>query len=71
MVIELGILTLLLFAVLIVVGLVILVFVVGTLIAFLPATLIAIVVLLITGSLFEAGLAFLIIAALMILFRRT
>lgn len=71
MVIELGILTLLLFAVLIVVGLVILVFVVGTLIAFLPATLIAIVVLLLTGSLFYAGLAFLVIAALMILFRRT
>jgi hypothetical protein len=70
MIIEMGLLGLLVFAVLVVIGLLIIVFVIGSLIAFLPATIIAIVVLLLTGSWFYAGIAFLIIAALMILFRK-
>ena len=70
MIIEMGLLGILFFAVLVVVGLLIIVFVIGSLIAFLPATIIAGVVLLLTGSWFDAGIAFLIIAALMILFRK-
>ena len=70
MIIEMGLLGILFFAVLVVVGLLIIVFVIGSLIAFLPATIIAVVVLLLTGSWFDAGIAFLIIAALMILFRK-
>jgi hypothetical protein len=70
MIVEMGLLGLLVFAVLVVIGLLIIVFVIGSLIAFLPATIIAIVVLLLTGSWFYAGIAFLVIAALMILFRK-
>ena len=70
MIIELGLLGLLVFAVLVIIGILILVFVVGALISFLPATLIAIVVLLLTGSWIYAGIAFLIVAVLMIIFRK-
>ena len=70
MIIEMGLLGLLVFAVLVVIGLLIIVFVIGSLITFLPATLIAIAVLLLTGSWYYAGIAFLIIAVLMIIFRK-
>jgi hypothetical protein len=70
MIIEMGLLGLLVFAVLVVIGLMIIIFVIGSLIMFLPATVIAIVVLLLTGSWFYAGIAFLIIAVLMIIFRK-
>jgi hypothetical protein len=70
MIIELGLLGLLVFAVLVVIGLLIIIFVIGSLIMFLPATIIAIVVLLLTGSWFYAGMAFLVIAVLMIIFRK-
>jgi hypothetical protein len=70
MIIEMGLLGLLVFAVLVVIGLLIIIFVVGSLIMFLPATVIAVVVLLLTGSWFYAGIAFLVIAVLMIIFRK-
>ena len=70
MIIELGLLALLVFAVLVVIGILIIIFVIGSLIMFLPATIIAIVVLLLTGSWYFAGIAFLIIAVLMIIFRK-
>ena len=70
MIIEMGLLGILVFAVLVVIGLLIIVFVIGSLITFLPATIIAIVVLLLTGSWFYAGIAFLIIAVFMIIFRK-
>lgn len=70
MIIELGLVGLLVFAVLVVIGILIIVFVVGALISFLPATIVAIVVLLLTGSWLYAGIAFLVIAVLMIIFRR-
>ena len=68
-VLELG-LSLLAFIVLVVIGFLILVLVVGSIILFLPAAIIAFVVWLLTGSFFLAGVAFLIIAVLMIVFRR-
>jgi len=51
-------------------ALLIIIFIVGSLITFLPATLIAIVVLLLTGSWLYAGIAFVVIAVLMIIFIR-
>lgn len=56
--------------VLVVIGLAIIVLVVGSIILFLPAAIIAFVVWFLTGDLFLAGVAFLIIAVLMIVFRR-
>jgi hypothetical protein len=56
--------------VLVIIGLVILVLVVGSIILFLPAAIVAFVVWFLTGDLFLAGVAFLIIAVLMIVFRR-
>ena len=70
MIIEMGLFGLIVFAVLVVIGLMIIIFVIGSLIMVLPATVIAIVVLLLTGSWFYAGIAFLIIAVLMIIFRK-
>jgi hypothetical protein len=55
--------------ILLVIGLVILVVVVGSILLFLPAAIIAFVVWFLTGDLFLAGVAFLIIAVLMIIFR--
>ncbi len=51
------------------IGLIILVVVVGSILLFLPAAIIAFVVWFLTGDLFLAGIAFLIIAVLMIVFR--
>lgn len=56
--------------VLLVIGLVILVVIVGSILLFLPAAIIAFVVWFLTRDLFLAGVAFLIIAVLMIVFRR-
>jgi hypothetical protein len=70
MVIEFGLLALLVFAILVVIGILVIVFIIGSLLMFLPATIIAIVVLLLTGSWYYAGIAFLIVAFLMIIFRR-
>lgn len=56
--------------VLVIIGLAILVLIVGSIILFLPAAIIAFVVWLLTGDFFLAGVAFLIVAALMIVFRR-
>lgn len=70
MVIELGLFALFIFAILAVVGILIIIFVIGSLIMFLPATIVAIVILLLTGSWFWAGIGFLAIAVLMVLFRR-
>ena len=54
------------FLLLVIVGIVILVVLVGSLIRFLPATLAAIFVLLFTGNWLLAGLAFLIVAIIMV-----
>jgi hypothetical protein len=70
MIIEMGLLGILVFAVLVVIGLLIIIFIIGSLITFLPATIVAILVLLLTGSWFNAGIAFLIVAVLMIIFRK-
>jgi hypothetical protein len=70
MIIEMGLVALLVFAVLVVIGILIIVFIIGSLITFLPATIIAIIVLLLTGSWFYAGIAFLLIAVIMIIFKR-
>jgi hypothetical protein len=70
MLIELGLLALFIFAILVVVGILIIVFVIGSMIMFLPATIIAIIVLLLTGSWFLAGMAFLVVAVLMVIFRK-
>jgi hypothetical protein len=70
MIIEFGLLALLVFAVLVVIGILIIFFIIGSLITFFPATVIAVVVLLLTGSWFWAGVAFLAIAVFMIIFRR-
>lgn len=70
MLIELGLLALFIFTILVVVGILIIIFVIGSMIMFLPATIIAIIVLLLTGSWFLAGIAFLVVAVLMVLFRK-
>jgi hypothetical protein len=55
--------------VLVLIGLVIIIAIIGSIILFLPAAIIAFVVWLLTGDLFLAGLAFLVVALLLI-FRR-
>lgn len=52
------------------IGLIILIAIVGSIILFLPAAIVAFVVWFLTRDLFLAGIAFLIIAVLMIIFRR-
>ena len=64
MIIELWVLAI--FLLLVIVGIVILVVLVGSLIKFFPATLAAIFVLLFTGNWLLAGLAFLIMAIIMV-----
>jgi hypothetical protein len=65
----LGLIVIALFLLFIGIGILILVLVVGSLIMFLPATIVAFIVLILTGSWLYAGLAFLIVALLMILFK--
>ncbi len=67
MIIELWVLAIFLF--LVIVGIVILVVLVGSLIRFFPATLAAIFVLLFTGNWLLAGLAFLIVAIIMVVLK--
>lgn len=69
LILEAG-LALLALIVLVVIGVAIIVVVIGSLILFLPAAVIAFVVWLLTGSLFYAGVAFLVIAVLMIVLKR-
>lgn len=64
-----GLLGILLFLALIVIGVLFLVLVIGSLVLFLPATIISVVVLLLTGSWFYTGVAFLVVALLMILLK--
>jgi len=66
---ALGILLIMLFLLLVGIGALVLVLVVGSLIMFLPATIVAFIVLLLTGSWAWAGLAFLMVALLMVLFK--
>jgi hypothetical protein len=66
----LGVLSVIALIVLILIGLAIIVLVIGSIILFLPAIIIAFVVWLLTGELFLAGVAFLITAVLMVIFRR-
>ena len=63
------ILAILLFLLLVGIGIMVLLLVVGSLILFLPATLAALIVLLLTGSWTLAGVVFLVVALLMLLFR--
>ena len=65
----LGFLVLPFFLLLVGIGALFLIFVVGSLILFLPATIVALIVLLLTGSWAWAGLAFLIVALLMVVFK--
>ena len=51
-------------------GIIILALIIKSLFYFLPAIVIALGVLLITGSIFYAGVAFLVIAVLMVILRR-
>jgi hypothetical protein len=67
MIIELWVLAIFLF--LVIVGVVILIVLVGSLIRFFPATLVAILVLLFTGNWLLAGLAFLIVAIIMVILK--
>jgi hypothetical protein len=69
LILEVG-LSIIALIVLVIIGLAILVLVVGSLLLLLPAAIVAFVVWLLTGDLFLAGVAFLIIAVLMIVFRR-
>jgi hypothetical protein len=55
--------------ILVIIGLAIIVVIIGSLILFLPAAIIAFVVWLLTRDFFLAGVAFLIVAVLMIIFR--
>ena len=64
-----NLLLILVFLLLVGIGVLVLVLVVGSLIMFLPATIVALIVLLLTGSWAMAGLAFLAVALLMVLFR--
>ena len=63
-------LALLALIILVLIGLAIIVVIIGSIILFFPAAIIALVVWLLTGDLFLAGVAFLIIAVLMIVLRR-
>jgi hypothetical protein len=56
--------------VLIIIGILVLALIVGTLIHWFPAVIVAIVVWFLTGSLLWAAVAFVVIAILMIAFRR-
>jgi len=56
--------------ILVIIGLAIIVLIIGSLLFFLPAAVVAFVVWLLTRDLFLAGVAFLIITVLMIVFRR-
>ena len=68
--VEIGIAGIILALIFIVVAILILVFVVGTLIAFLPATIVGIIVWWWTGDFITGAIAFLVVALIMILFRR-
>jgi len=57
-------------AIMIFIGIIILALIIKSLFYFLPAIVIALGVLLITGSIFYAGVAFLVIAVLMVILRR-
>jgi len=52
------------------IGIIILALIIKSLFHFLPAIVIALGILLITGSIFYAGVAFLVIAVLMVILRR-
>jgi len=64
-----GLALILAFLFLIAMGILIIVLVIGSLIMFLPATLVALAVLILTGSWLWAGLAFLVVAIIMVLFK--
>lgn len=68
--VELGLAGMILAIILLVVAILIIVFVVGTLIAFLPATLVGILVWWWTGDFITGAIAFLIVALIMIIFRK-
>jgi hypothetical protein len=68
--VELGIGGAILALILLVVAILIIVFVVGTLIAFLPATLVGVLVWWWTGDFVTGAIAFLVVAVIMIIFRR-
>ncbi len=65
-----GLFGLILAIIFIVIALLLLIFLVGTLIHFLPAVIVAILVWLLTGSFFWGAIAFLVVALLMVLWRR-
>jgi|GEM_PF-1494342 len=68
MIIELWVLAI--FLLLVMVGIVILIVLVGSLVKFFPATVVALIVLLVTGNWLLAGLAFLIVAIIMVALKR-
>lgn len=69
LIIELG-LSIIAFIILVIIGIAIIVVIIGSLVLFLPAAIIAFVVWLLTKDVFLAGIAFLIVAVLMIILRR-
>jgi hypothetical protein len=68
--VELGIAGAILGLIFLVIAILILVFIVGTLIAFLPATLVGIIVWLLTGDFTTGAIAFLVVALIMVIVRR-